>query len=408
MRVERLRKEISDGRCRVAADVTWENRNAPSESLVIETSLGFASDLEPSADAFLLALLPAAQWEGEERILIEGRVCCRLRDGLRVAMKLFEASYERCRPLSIEPTEGFAPTVARSEPRTASFLSGGVDALSLLRSNRLDYPADHPGFIRDCIVLFGMNTYDLDAHGVARPERLEAFEANTARMTWLADSVGATVIPMRTNIRRFNSDFASWAAVGFGAGTVSTALCLSKRISRVEIGSAGLGVSHGLEGSHPCLDHNVSTEAVAVHHGQPGLSRLEKTRIVAEWSEALVVVRPCCYRTIPREGTINCGKCEKCIRTMLALAALGKLGDAPAFPFDELTPATLEPLLIERDNDVMYYEQCIDALVAAGRSDLVATVERKIGEYRKRERRKAAVKLIKTAIPVGAWRTSSR
>jgi hypothetical protein len=322
-------------------------------------------------------------------------------------MEMFEASHERCRPLAIEPTKGFAPTVARREPRAASFLSGGVDALSLLRSNRLDYPSDHPGYIRDCIVLFGLNTYDLDATGAARPERLAAFEANTLRMTWLADTVGATVIPMRTNIRRFNGDFASWAAVGFGTGTVSTALSLPKRISRVEIASAGLGVSHGLEGSHPCLDHNFSTEAVAVHHGQPGVSRFEKTRMLAEWPEALFVVRPCCYKTIPHE-TINCGACEKCIRTMLALVALGKLGDSPAFPFDDLTPASLEPLLIERENDVMYYEQCIDALVAAGRSDLVAAVQTKIAEHHKRERRKAAVKLIKTAIPVRAWRTSSR
>lgn len=408
MRVERLRKEISDGICRVAADITWENRDAPPESLVIETTLRFAPDLEASADAFLLALLPAAQWEGEERILIEGRVCSRLREGLRAAMELFQATYERCRPVSIEPTEGFAPTVARSEPRAASFLSGGVDALSLLRSNRLDYPADHPGFIRDCIVLFGLNTYDLDASGAPRPERVAAFEANTLRMTWLADSVGATVIPMRTNIRRFISDFATWTAVGFGTGTVSTALCLPKRITRIEIASAGLGVSYGLEGSHPTLDHNFSTEAVAVHHGQPGLNRFEKTRIVAEWPEALFVVRPCWYRTIPRDGTINCGKCEKCIRTMLALVALGKLGESPAFPFDELMPATLEPLRIEQEQDVVYYEQCFDALVAAGRSDLVAAVRQKIGEFHKRERRKAAVKLIRTAIPVGAWRTSSR
>ena len=406
MRIERLRKEITDGRCRVAADVTWENRDAPAEALVIETTEEFEPDIEPSADAFLLALLPAAQWDGEKRILIEGRICSRLRDGSAVAMELFNLAFDRCRPLSIEPTEGFAPTIARREPRTASFLSGGVDALSLLRSNRLDYPSDHPGFIRDCIALFGMNTYDLDASGVPRPERVAASDENTRRMTALAESVGATVIPMRTNIRRFNSDFQSWAFVGFGTGTVSAAMCLANRISRVEIASAGLGVSHHLEGSHPCLDHNFSTEAVAVHHGQAGVTRFEKTRIVAGWPEGLSVVRPCCYRTIPRT-TINCGKCEKCIRTMLALVALGKLGESAAFPFDDVTPATLEPLLIERDNDVMYYEQCLEPLIAAGRTDLVESVQEKIDEYHKRERRKAAMRLVKKAIPVSAWRTSS-
>ena len=122
-----------------------------------------------------MALLPLAVWMRERRVRIEGKVCCRLRDGLRAAMR---SVHSLVRPLPtprIEPTHGFAPTVPRVEPRASCFLSGGVDALSLLRSNRLDYPADHPSSIRDCILLFGLNSYDADASG-PRPERLAVFE----------------------------------------------------------------------------------------------------------------------------------------------------------------------------------------------------------------------------------------
>jgi hypothetical protein len=397
MRVEQLRKESSGGRSRVAANVVWEKRNAPPQTLVIESSDAFESDLEPSPDGFLLALLPVAQWEGEERILIEGRICSRLSDGLVSAMALFHLWCPRCVPLRIDATDGFAPTVPRDERRAASFLSGGVDALALLRTNRLEYPVDHPGYIRDCILLFGMNTYDLDGIGTPRPGRLAAFDENARRMAALTESVGATLIPIHTNIRGFHSEYRSWARIGFGAGMAGVAHCLSRRMDRVEIASAGVGVNHDLVGSHPSLDHSFSTEAVTVFHAQTGLSRFEKTRIVAEWPEGLAVMRPCFYRTIPRQGHINCGQCEKCIRTMLTLLALGKLDGPPTFPFRELTAEQIEPLLIERDQDVMYYEQIIGPLIAAGRLDLVEPVRRRIREYKSRERRKRVVNLAKRA-----------
>src|SRR5215212_9686223 len=102
MRIERIRKESFRGRTRVAADVTWEKRAAPPATLAFETSDAFSADLEPSADAFLVALLPSAQWEAEERILIEGRICARLRDGMAAAMAVFEMWCPHCIRLNIE------------------------------------------------------------------------------------------------------------------------------------------------------------------------------------------------------------------------------------------------------------------------------------------------------------------
>jgi hypothetical protein len=174
MRIERVREERAGEWHRVAADVIWEDRDAPVETLGIEITAPFASDLEPSPDAFLVALLPLAQWLGETRIRIEGRVCSRLRDGLDAAMQLFTLWYSRCRPLRVEPTRGFAPTVPRREPRAACFLSGGIDALALLRSNRLDYQSDHPSSIRDGILVFGLSSFDADASG-PKAERHAAF-----------------------------------------------------------------------------------------------------------------------------------------------------------------------------------------------------------------------------------------
>lgn len=394
MRIESLREERADEWHRVAADVTWEDRDAPRQTLALETTQRFAPDLEVSPDAFLAALTPLAQWLGERRVRVDGRICSHLRDGLGAATQLFEVWYERCRPIAIEPTHGFAPTHPRREPRAACFLSGGIDALSLLRSNRLDYPPSHPSYVRDGFLLFGLNTFDADANG-PRPERLAVFEAHERRMRPFAEGAGLTLIPMRTNIRALYPDFESWGSVGFGAGIVSTALCMPGRIDRVAVGSAGLGMRHPPQGSHPWLDHHYATEAVTVRHAQTALNRFEKTRLVAEWDEALSVLRSCFYGRIPEPGQVNCGQCEKCLRTMLALLALGKLDRAPTFAADDVTPAMLEPLLIDDRIGVLYYTQCVNALAARKRDDLVGPLRRKIAACRRRERRQKIKAFVK-------------
>lgn len=380
MRIERIRKEQLPGAVRISANITWEEHDAPASTVFIETTEEFGEDIVPSADAFLAAMLPLAQWRGEKRVRVEGSICCRLRDGLAMATQVFGSWYERCGPIRIEPTHGFVPTASRLPRRTASFLSGGVDALALLRSNRLDYPADHPGYIRDCIVVFGLNTHDSDASGF-RPERQAVFDALVQRLTPFVENAGATLVPMTTNIRGFYPDFATWGAVGFGPGILSTALCMGRRFDSVQIASVGLGVGCPPGGTHPLVDGQFSTEAVQVYHAQPGLTRMEKVRIVADWPEALSILRSCFLHTIPEDGRINCGRCEKCVRTMLALLALGKLGAAKTFPFDDIDAAMLEPFEIERDDARQYYEQCIGALDAVGRVDLTVPLRRKIDAY---------------------------
>jgi len=396
VRIERIRDESTENGKRLLAELVWEDRERPSRTIVIAVSDPFAADIEPNPDAFLVAALPLAQWNGEKRIQIEGTICCRLRDGLSVAMELFGMWYQRCGVVAIEPSRGFAPSVARREPRAASLLSGGIDALAALRSNGLDYPASHASSIRDCILLFGLNSYDLDAD-VARPDRLAAFAEHRSRLASLCEHAGATLISIDTNIRSVYEDYESWGWVGFGAGALSTALCLSNRIDRVQIGSAGLGLRQQQGGSHPWLDHYYSTEAVAVHQAQPGMSRFEKTRIVADWPQALAVLRSCYYRTIPPEGRINCGECDKCVRTMLALVALAKLDRAPTFPFDDVTPEMVEKVDLEGSEDRRYFAQCIDGLDQRGRSDLTRVIAHKLSLFDRKARRRNALKIVKRA-----------
>ena len=396
MRVERIRKEAVAGRSRVTADVIWEDREEPSLPFIMEVPERFADDLDPSADACLLALFPLAQWHGESRIRVEGTICSCLRDGLSAVTETFAVWFDRCRPLAIEATEGFAPAFPRDGRRAASFLSGGIDALSLLRLNQLEYPATHPGRIKDCIILFGVGTDEFRSTD-AQSERLKEFHSYTARVIEFHESAGITVIPYYTNIRSFYPPPSGWKSVGFGSGMVSSSVSLSRRIDRISFASAGLGTSLEPQASHPAIDHYYSTAAVSVYHSQPAFTRFEKTRIVAEWPEGLAVLRPCLLDAMPTPDRPNCGQCEKCVRTMLGLLALGKLRDAPTFPFDDVTPEMLEPIWIDDPGILPYYEEMIEPLRDRGRSDLAASIGKKMDAYRRWRQREKLKNLAKRA-----------
>lgn len=389
MHINDIRIERRGDRRRIAGGLRWEDADRPDQLLYFETSDAFADDLEPIPDAFLVAALPLAVWHGERRIRIEGAVSSRLRDGLETVMRIFEMWYERCRPLRIAPTGAYAATLPHTAAGTASFMSGGVDALALLRANRLDYPLDHPASIRDCLVSFGLNTYDFE-DGRPDSRRLAAFEAYARRMEQLGELAGFTPIPIYTNVRTLYEDFQTWADVGFGAGIVSAALAMPRRIRQVWLASEGAGLDPPPGGSHPLLDHHFSTSAVEIHHGQAATTRLEKTRLVADWPDALPFLRSCFQIELPREHRINCGACEKCVRTMVALVALGRLEEVGTFPHDDVTAEMLSSVRIRSTHDLIYYSECIAPLERRGRDDLARPLRSRIAGYRRRQRWKQA------------------
>ncbi len=385
MRIENLRVERRNDWRRVVARLQWEDTDRPDQELYVETTEEFAEVVEPSPDALLVAALPLAVWHGERRIQVEGSVCPRLRDGLAAVMATFAMWYDHCRPLAIEPTQGFTPALPRPGAHTAAFMSGGVDALALLRANRLDYPLDHPGSIRSCLLLFGLNSHDF-AGSQPRSERLTAFEVHRQRLQQLAERAHFTLVPLQTNVRTLYDSFQSWADVGFGAGIHWTALAMPQRVRSIWLASEGTGVDQPPRGTHPLLNHHFSTTRVEVLLGQPALSRLEKTRIVADWEDARPLLRSCFYQELPAGGAINCERCEKCIRTMLALLALGRLEQVSAFASDDVTLAMLEAVQVRTAYDVAFHAELIEPLEQRGRHDLARLLRRKLRAYHRRER----------------------
>jgi hypothetical protein len=380
MRVEEFRKETDGSRVRVTATVIWEDNDRPSQEIYYETDQAFAQDLSCDPQAFLVGSILPAMRHGEERIAVDAAICPELRNGLLTAMDWLCAWYGPPRkPVRIETRPGVRYPRSGREARAASFLSGGLDSLATLRANRLDYPLDHPGSIKDCLLLHG---FDIGGHKGA-DGKLETFERAVDALSALAEDAQVTLIPVYTNLRHLD-DSDRFSLYEFHAAMLTSVVhVLTKRLTRIYIGS-----SHNLPrlepwGSHPLLDPNYGSAELQVWYDGLRFSRLDKAELIADWDAALENIRVCTENPTDR---LNCGRCEKCMRTMLELLAVGSLDRATAFPVQDVSPELLEEVLGVADIGYTAdsYRDLIGPLTERGRSDLVAVIEDKFAQLEKR------------------------
>jgi hypothetical protein len=391
MRIEDLRSEKHGSRYRVAATVKWEENDRPAQELYFETDNEFVHCLSCNPHAFLVACIMPAWRYDEKRVFVDAEICPELRDGLITAMEWFRHWYnwyEPNRPLvKIETKKGFKASVPATPPRAGLTFSGGIDSLAALRTNRLNYPLDHPASFKDALFV-----YDLE---VLRPEVYKKALCSLAEIT---KDASVALVPVYTNIKYmskinieldhdpdFWEDF--WQYEFMGGCLAAIAHAFSPPLNSVTIASHYDVPNIKPYGCHPLIDPNFSSSSMRIQHARL-LTRFEKTKLIADWDAAVHNVRVCnrhdLHRFFAETGLVNCGKCEKCIRTMLTLLALGRLKGSRAFPADNISEEQVDSGVHFFRHQQMF-PQLVTPLREAGRPDLAQAVERIIAEYNKPE-----------------------
>ena len=246
---------------------------------------------------------------------MEAEVSPELLDGLPTVMSWLRIWFRpNSRLVQIEAKPSHKGVVTRPSERAGFFFSGGVDSLATLSSNRRIFPRQHPGSIKDGLIVFGLEVEQPDAFAVA-----EKAVADVA-----ADS-GVTLLPISTNVRLLDEDWVSGGDEFQGAALAAVGHAFAGRLTVLSIAATYDAANMGPWGSHPVLDPNFSTHTLRVHHDGVALSRLEKVRSLLDWPVALQRLRVCNRSEFYKPGMLNCGKCEKCVRTMLELLAVGAL-----------------------------------------------------------------------------------
>jgi hypothetical protein len=260
--------------------------------------------------------------------------------------------------------------------RAVSFLSGGVDGLHMLMRNRQLYRRDDPAYIRDVLFIHG---FDIGKR--ARDSEIQRYQEALRRLAPVAVEMGVRVLPCRTNLRHLPSkpDFWTYRHNGAALAAVGHAALPSPAFLFI-------AASHHLSkpvpmGSHPSVDHLLSSQSIQVIHDGSRFTRLEKVRELANWPTGLAALRVC-----PESpgGKINCGRCEKCLRTRLELLAVGVEETAALGP--SLTPIELwdEAVPTPRGHRAIMYEDLLPALRARGLDALCRSLESRIDVYRER------------------------
>ncbi len=402
MKIENLRTEEKAGRLRVAATVTWEDGERPAYELYFETEEEFAESLSCNPHAFLVGCIVPAMHYGERRVAIDAEICPELRQGLITAMSwLRHWYYEPDRELvRIEAKTQPKIPMPRTAERAGFFFSGGIDSFATLRRNRLTFPLEHPGSIKDALLVYGLELDDLEAFGYVKDA-----------LSRVAEEIGITLIPVYTNVylnyrnEDVHQQFSFWTEKFESAALSSVAHAFAKRLSMVSIAANDDIPNVEPDGTHPLLDPNYSSSNLRIKHTVIELSRVERTRLIAEWNVALQNLRTCNQYKRYRPGHLNCGQCEKCLRTMLPLLALGVLNRTQAFAANDVSANFVLKALksLPGATGQAAYKELMTALAKRGRNDLSRAIKQAIARSR-RKRWKAIARGLDTRYLGGAVR----
>jgi hypothetical protein len=379
-----LLTQIGD-RVRASAKVTWEDCDRAPQELYFETDAEFSDGFSCNPHAFLVAcILPAFRF-GEKRIILNEEICPELKDGLITVMGWMRHWHYGPKKglVEIEGKKQSSPTIPRTRERTGFFFSGGIDSLATLRSNRLNYPLEHPGSIKDGLLVCGLEVHDA-----------EKFRHLISPLSEIARDAGITLIQVFTNIRdigpsdisEFWGDF--WVNEFESAAFSAIAHTFSKRLTKIfysstyDIPNILRFGNKSLNGTHPLIDPQYSSSDLQIKLCGIWLSRFQKTKLIADWDVALRNFRVCNITTEYQAGNLNCGKCEKCLRTKLALLALGALDRAHAFSNREISPEIVKSNVTLSRVNLMWWEELVAPLTEKGYHDLAGIIMRKLTKKR--------------------------
>jgi len=380
VKIRNLETTLAAGRRVLSASIVWEDSDRPAFEMRFASDAGSLDSAPPDPHPFLLASVVPAWRRGERRILLEGPLCPRLRDGLRAAQRILERWFSPGRqPAAVEAARGFRPYGER-QPRAAVFLTGGIDSLHVLARNRRFYGGAHPAFFRDAIYAERLSYVE----DVPSARALDLSRRQSRAVGEIARLSGLEARRVDSNFRLLDPD--QWWVASEDQGALLAAIghTLTNRL-----GSVSLAATHDPDflpawGTHPLLDPCFSSSGLELRHEGFGRTRFEKTAEIADWEVARRYLLVCFEGPLP-EGQLNCGKCEKCLRTMTALLALGVLGSFSVFGGEVVTPEKIDAMPFGNHMEFFggFWAPLVDPLGARGERRIARALARKLDAWRR-------------------------
>jgi hypothetical protein len=210
------------------------------------------------------------------------------------------------------------------------------------------------------------------------------FEPRLQPSRRILDSVGATLIPISTNLREVQR---LRDPDGLMSNFLASLILLQARFDTGLVASSDRYEHLILPNpTSPLTDPLLSTGRFSILHDGAECSRSEKAGFVARWPEILRDLWVCSQWP---EADHNCGVCEKCIRTVLNFRVAGH-GPPACFPAD-VTDRQIRSARLRSFGQYDEWESLLQCARERGleKQSWVQQVERPLKRYRRRRRKRA-------------------
>ncbi len=370
MRISDFRQDSVGEAIRLSAAVAWEDVDLPAERVFVEVEGAAPAEVSPSPESFAIRAALAALRQRERRVLVEGSLCPRLRDGLRQALRTLNTWYvgDRVEPV-LEASLGFRALAPRPRPRAGLFLSGGADSLFLLRSNRMNYPADHPSSFHTAVFV---PNFGVPLEAVESPRAADVLLRQRSAVSKIAAAAGLRLLTSSALSSELGEDSPYRASSSHGARLAAHGHLFAE-LDSISIAPSYDATYYRPWGSHPLLDPLYSSSSLEVRHEGFGYTRIERVDAVARWSEGLPHLIVCAQGPL-ETGKANCGRCEKCVRTMIELFLADSLSEEGPFGVGDLDASLIDPFFLD-PLSTGHWRPLPSSLRAKGRDDLAAAAD---------------------------------
>lgn len=326
------------------------------------------------ADPFLVGMLPVAMKLGEA-MTVDGPVSTRLAHGIEQYQQVLMAWW----PDSFNHVEVYYRDLQsrRNDLRPAGVgcsFSGGVDSFYTVFRQLSPQPDSDDFRLTHALMVNGFDQI-VDFEGTGSSQRLyDIYQP-------VMEELGVTFLMIDSNLKLYrDAVFEGYELVrSYGSPLSACVHACQKIFGRFSLASHATYAYQDLEpfGSHPVLDHLLSTDQLQMMHYGSAASRVDKLRYLARFPQVRESLRVCFAAPMfnePRGSVVNCCRCEKCVRTIVTLDILGLREAFTSFPLGFPMAAYKQPKVLAASKSI-FLKDNLRLAEKEGRQDWVEALE---------------------------------
>ena len=277
--------------------------------------------ISTKSDSFLVAMLQLAK-NAKEDIEVKGTLSPKLYKSIQEYQAIFNTWCPKIFRKRINITcNKFEKHSIKGKKHVACSFSGGLDSTYTFYNHLPEYEQDLDYQLSSVLFIHS---------SIFSNKEKKDYEVVKNAYKNIVNKHDLTFFSVRTNAADFEvKKVKDWVVLTFGSTLTSAILILGNAISRYYISSSYDYSSLEPCGSHPMVDHLLSTESLEIIHHGADVNKMQKTEFISQFPETYTNLRVCWKKP---NNFVNCCCCGKCLRTMTALALLGKLHEYKIFP----------------------------------------------------------------------------